>query len=993
MTEVLSKTHGAVSVPRDKMPPVAQVGSQIALVARTEELARLRELWHGCRSGSAAAVLVPGEAGVGKTRLVSELAALADADGGLVLTGHCVGLGEAAPPYLPVVEVLEQVREVDADLVADFPVLTNLVSRSGSERDASQLQLFDAFLTLLTELAREQPVLLVIEDLHWADASTRDLLTFLLARMSDEAMTVVLTYRSDELHRRHPLRPLVSELGRMRRVERLTLEPFEPQAARHFIAALAELEGTAVTDSLVAEIAERSEGNAFFAEELLAGGDGDTAVAGPLADVLLGRIERLGGDAQRVVRVASVAGQSRIRHATMLAVTGLAEDALEAALRECVHHYVLVVAPDETYVFRHSLLREAVYADLLPGERRRVHAAFVDLLGRAQNSGWRGAQAHHATEAGDLPTALQARVGAAADAQQVGATADVLHHLEEALALWEAVPSPAELTGTEELALMVRAADAAVAVGRTERAAAFLRSALALADAGTDVVAAAGVRRRMAKVAYAEDDWAGGRELITAAWELIRDTPPGSERAWVLATRALGVGNEGQESHQDHRDVTEAAIADARAADDGGAEADALISLSFLLLREGDHDAAMAVLDQARTRAAAVGAFEVELRAYFNVTIGEFEAGRVTEAAEHVRRGLERAREEGLVWAIYGRELAWIAVQVLYAQGSWDEVAELASPPGEQAPDWLSIVLHASAAMLAASRGQWERAQLRLDSEVLRRHDGEPVKVLAYAIAEVATWQHRGRDATDQLEQMVAEVRASEETVPMSLLRIGALGISLAADTAIRARQVGQAEAAQDALAAAERFAACVADAREHSTTRARDWGPEAHAWLARADAELTRVHGDLDVSAWTAVVEAFDYGDVYQQAIARWRLAEALLAAGRIDDGDAALVAALATARDLGAAPLAGALESVARRYRRPVAGIRMVSTDLLTPRERSVLELVARGLTNRAVGSELFISEKTVSVHLSRAMAKLGAHSRTEAVALALRDGLIDG
>ena len=152
-------------------------------------------------------------------------------------------------------------------------------------------------------------------------------------------------------------------------------------------------------------------------------------------------------------------------------------------------------------------------------------------------------------------------------------------------------------------------------------------------------------------------------------------------------------------------------------------------------------------------------------------------------------------------------------------------------------------------------------------------------------------------------------------------------------------------------------------------------------------------MHGDLDVSAWTAVVEAFDYGDVYQQAIARWRLAEALLAAGRIDDGDAALVAALATARDLGAAPLAGALESVARRYRRPVAGIRMVSTDLLTPRERSVLELVARGLTNRAVGSELFISEKTVSVHLSRAMAKLGAHSRTEAVALALRDGLIDG
>lgn len=988
----MPRNRWALSVRHDKMRPVAQVGSQIALVARTEELTRLRELWQRCRTGSAAAVLLPGEAGVGKTRLVCEFSAIAEADGGLVLTGHCVGLGEAAPPYLPVVEVLEQVRDVDADLLAAAPALTNLVSRSGSDRDTSQLQLFDAFLTLLTALARERPVLLVMEDLHWADASTRDLLTFLLARMSDEALTVVLTYRSDELHRRHPLRPLVTELGRMRRVERLTLEPFAPQDARDFIGALAHLEGTAVAEPLIAEIAERSEGNAFFAEELFAGGGG-SGVAGPLADVLLGRIERLGPDAQHVVRVASVAGQSRVRHSTMLAVTGLNEDALEAALRECVHRYVLVVAPDQTYEFRHSLLREAVYADLLPGERRRVHAAFVDLLGRAQHPGWRGAQAHHATEANDLPTALLARIGAATDAQEVGATADVLHHLEEALALWAAVPDSDELTGTGELALMIRAADAAVAAGRPERAEAFLCSALTLADDGTDPVAGAGVRRRMAKVAYADDDWERGLEFITEAWELIRDTPPSSERAWVLATRALDVGIGWPDTNEHHREVAQAAIADARAAGDGGAEADALISLSYLLLRGGDHDAAMDVLDQARARAAEVSAFEVELRAYFNLTIGEFEHGQIAVAAEHVRRGLQRARDEGLVWATYGRELAWMAVQVLFAEGSWDEVAELASPPGEQAPDWLSIVLDASAAMLAASRGQWEQAEARLRPDVRRGHGGEPAKVLGYAIAEVGTWQHRGRETTDQLERMIVEVRRSESGVPMSLLRIGALGVSLAADTAARARQVGQAEAEQEALAAAARFAAHVADARDQSTTRAQDWGPEARAWLSRAHAEETRAHGEQDVAAWTAVVEAFGYGDVYQRAFAQWRLAEALLAGGRTDQGDEVLTEALATARELEAQPLAGALESVARRYRRPVLGVRMVSSDLLTPRERSVLELVARGLTNRAVGAELFISEKTVSVHLSRAMAKLGAHSRTEAVALALRDGLIEG
>ncbi len=986
MTEELSQTRGAPSALHDKMPLVARVGSQIALVARTAELARLREVWQRCRTGSATAVLLPGEAGVGKSRLVSEFAATVEADGGLVLTGHCVGLGEAAPPYLPVVEVLEQAGEVDPALVADAPTLATLVSRAGSERGTSQLQLFDAFLTLLTALAQRQPVLLVVEDLHWADASTRDLLTFLLARISDEALTVVLTYRSDELHRRHPLRPLVAELGRMRRVERLTLEPFEPDEARDFTRALARWEGTAVPESLVEEIAERSEGNPFFAEELFAGGDG-TVVAGPLADVLLSRIERLSQEAQRVVRVASVAGQRRVRHASLLEVTGLGEDALDGALREAVQHYVLVVAPDETYEFRHSLLREAVYADLLPGERTRVHAAFVDLLGRAQHPGWRGAQAHHATEANDLPTALQARIGAAFDAQTVGATADVLHHLEEALGLWDAVPDPEQLTDTDELTLMVRAADAAVAAGRIDRAEAHLRSALELADAGADVLVRAGVRRRMARMAFADEQWDTGRELIAAAWALVRDTPPSSERAWVLATRAFGYDHGEQ-----HQAVAEAAIADARAAGDGGAESDALISLSFQLLGSGDHEAAMEVLDRARSRAAELGAFEVELRAYFNLAIGEFEAGHVAVAAEHVRQGLHRAREEGLVWATYGRELAWMAVQVLFAAGAWDEVAELTSPPGERAPDWLSVVIAAFAALLAACRGSWEESEAQLRTEVPRDHESEPATVLAFPIAELGMWTHRDQEVMDRLEQIITDLRSSEQKAPLSLLRLGALGVSAAADAAARARQTGQAGTEAAALSRAETFVAHVTEAAEHGEPRAKEWGPEARAWLARARAEESRLHGDLDVPAWTAVVDAFSYGDVYQRALAQWRLTEALLADGRLEEGETVLTEALDVARRLGAQPLAGALESLARRYRRPVAGVRMVAADLLTPRERSVLELVARGLTNRAVGAELYISEKTVSVHLSRVMAKLGAHSRTEAVALALRDGLID-
>ncbi|WP_159620967.1 helix-turn-helix transcriptional regulator [Ruania rhizosphaerae] len=989
------------------MTSVARVGSEIALVARTAELARLDAVWREAVGGSAAAVLLPGEAGVGKTRLVGELAGIAERSGGVVLVGHCVGLGDAAPPYLPVVEVLEQMRDIDASLVADAPALATLVARGGTGRTSEQLQVFDSFFSALTALAERAPVLLVIEDLHWADASTRDLLTFLLARVSGEALAVVLTYRSDEMHRRHPLRPMLLEIARMRRVERLDLEPFTEADAREFARAVAARDELVPRDVEVEQIAARSGGNAFFVEELLAAPG--SRLAGPLADVLLGRIEQLEPDAQRLVRVASVAGQRRVRRATLLAVTEFDEDRLELALRECLARYVLVLGEDDTVEFRHALLREAVYADLLPGERTRTHAAFVRLLQERRYPGWRGAQAHHATQSGDLPTALTSHIGAAQEAEDVAATADVLAHLEQALALWDAVPDAVKVTGTDELTLMIRAADAAVAAGRTERCTAFLRSALRLADAGGDPIARAGVRRRLAKVRYAEDDWAEGRRIIDEAWELVRDQPPSGERAWVLSTLAFG-GPSAQ-----HRSWVAEAVSDARQAGAGDAEADALISLSYLLLHEGQEEEAMAVLDQARARAAQVRAYEVELRAHFNLTVGEFERGNLALAVEHARRGLGRARQEGLVWATYGRELVWLAIQVFYAAGAWDEAEELASPPGEQAPDWLSAVIGCSAALLAAGRGRWEEADARLArARTCGISDEEVLKIAAYATAELGLWRHRPHEVVAELESLVerslAEHAVSAATghhgPPLHLLRIGALGIAAAADAAAQSRSHHHDDAVQDAVAAGERFAAVVARAEREGAPRGATLGPEGKAWLARAEAELARVHGCADPGAWARVIAAFDYGDVYQQAVVRWRYAEALLAEQRtapteeVEDGEGAreracseLLQALQVAQELGAAPLKAELESLARRHRLSVPGVRLASTDLLTPRERSVLELVAQGLTNKAIGAQLYISEKTVSVHLTRVMAKLGAHSRTDAVARALSQGLIEG
>src|SRR6266545_6574414 len=232
------------------MQGVPRLGSGIPLVARSREMDRLRAAFDRAAGGTATAVLVAGDAGVGKTRLTEELVGMARERGALVLVGRCLDAGETGLPYLPFAEALGQVR----DHAADHPALAKLLPEVGlpavtdtsrfgpgpmsglpgvtygagtrPEQDVGQLQLFDAVHSLLAELSQQTPVVLILEDLHWADGSTRGLLSFLLARLRMQRLLIVGTYRSDDLHRRHPLRSLVAELMRLPAVERLELSPF-----------------------------------------------------------------------------------------------------------------------------------------------------------------------------------------------------------------------------------------------------------------------------------------------------------------------------------------------------------------------------------------------------------------------------------------------------------------------------------------------------------------------------------------------------------------------------------------------------------------------------------------------------------------------------------------------------------------------------------------------------------------------------------------------
>jgi predicted ATPase len=360
------------------------------IVGRAEQLAVLEAALDPSRPGGPSVVLVGGEAGVGKSRLVSEFAARARATGARVLTGGCVELGADGLPFAPFTAVLrELVRDLGPDGVAallpsgvtrDFArLLPEFGPADGDVGDiVARARLFEQMLALLERLADGGPVVLLIEDAHWADRSTRDLLAFLVGRQQVlEGVLFVVTYRSDEMHRTHPLRPLLAELTRLGWVERMDLPRLDRLHADELVARIL---GREPEPLLADRVYLRADGNPLFVEELLCDCAGGVLSVLPesLRELLLVAVRRLPEETQEVLRAASAGGQ-RIGHALLAAVTGLDDDALSRALRPAVAANVLTVDADG-YAFRHGLIREAILDDLLPGDHTRLHTRFAEAL-------------------------------------------------------------------------------------------------------------------------------------------------------------------------------------------------------------------------------------------------------------------------------------------------------------------------------------------------------------------------------------------------------------------------------------------------------------------------------------------------------------------------------------------------------------------------------------------------------------------------------------
>ncbi|WP_445528962.1 helix-turn-helix transcriptional regulator [Streptomyces cyslabdanicus] len=991
-------------------------------VGRADELSTLHDALTRAAGGEPQALLLSGEAGVGKTRLVEEFADAAVGAGAVVVVGGCVEIGADGLPFAPFSAALRALRrelpgELAAAAAGQEEELARLLPELGVPAPARGIgrhdeegmaRLFELTARLLERVAADHTVVVALEDLHWADASTRHLLAYLLRTLRTGRLVVLATYRSDDIHRRHPLRPLLAELDRLRTVRRLELARLTRQEVGRQLAGIL---ATEPDPAQVDEIFARSDGNAFFVEELaVAAHEGcRTSLSDSLRDLLLVRVEKLPEPAQRIVRIAAEGG-STVEHRLLAAVSRLGEDDLIEALRGAVNANILIAAPTgDGYRFRHSLVREAVGDDLLPGERSRLNRRYAEALEadptlvpadvRVTRLASYWYHAHDPAKA--LPAVLEGSVAARAR----HAYSEQLRLLERAMELWDAAPQDVRsrlrlidytamysLCGcdpaTTPLTYLDLLAEAAVAgrfCGERDRSMKIIKRALRLLEEENDPLRAAWFWVQRSWLVQAKDHGDGWRELGTAQ-DLVRGLPPSEVHAEVLAdvARWSMVHAPGP----DALSAAERAVEYARMVGACEIEMNARLTLGGLMVQAGDVEAGLAEMYEVNQRTVDDGISGVAGRSYVNLPNELESVGRSREAVPLMEQGIAFTRRFGLL-----DSEAWVwgnLAESLFTLGRWDEAAEAASRSWRVGQYAKPRGFHARVrAELAFERGDLAEAsdQLAEALENFGTHDQAPQHALPLARIAIGVAAGEGR----LLDARAALERVLDDGLPPGTQRYGWQLLLTAATVETHAAGLpavapGRAETLQRIRGAAKSLATNV---------------PVWQAYERWVRAELLRAEGRGCQEEWAEIVAAFETLErPYDLARVRFRLAEALLGTDEDQRGRATelLRLAHAVAEHLRARPLADSVALLARRGRLALTGTpQQPSADTdpvealgLTSRERDVLRLVSAGRTNRQIAEELFISPKTASVHVSNILAKMGVSGRGEAAALAHRLGL---
>jgi DNA-binding CsgD family transcriptional regulator len=983
--------------------------NSLRFVGRSDEAGALEGAVAAARDERPAIVLLAGEAGVGKTRLVREVEARVRAQGALALRGECIELSGGEFPFAPVVGALRDAGwEVLAEAVESLAPegrseLGRLVPEIGRwldepprepTRPPPQGRLFELLLALLRRLGEEAPLLFVIEDAHWADASTRDFLGFLARNLSHERLAIVVTYRLDELGPDHPLRSLLGELIRCDPIETVTLERLGRDEIEEI---LQNILGEAAPLALVDEVFDRSDGNPFFAEELIAArASGDIErLPESLRDALLLRVEALPPDAVELLKRLAVLGRPA-GDRVLGALAGMDEARRSPVLRAALTAHILSHRRrDDTFDFRHALVREAVAGELLPSERIALHQAVAETL-MSTEDGTAAELAYHWDAAGRRDAALAASIEAGLEAEQGYASAEARLQFERAASLWEALePEPGALA-LDRVDLLRHAAEAARLTGDWEAAAALCREALTLVDADAEPLRAALLHERLGEYLLWDDEAA--LECYSTALALL-PVDSRRERARILGAKALAL-------HfllrwEESRVCAEEALLEARQAGGRSEEGYARTVLGVVLAFLGDPEEGEEHALAAKQIAEELGGAEDVARAYVHLAEVLRIRGKVAEALEVMLEGEKLAARMGMT-SSFGRAMSLNATEDLIRIGRWEEAADrLGWTARLSLRAGAELYQHSLEGRLAVARGDGEEATRHLSAAREISDDHTPVEYIAdvYAgFAELALWSGGIDDARREAADGLA--RVGDRAEPLYCPVLFWLGARAAADAAGAERARGHEAEEQEAREAV----ADLATGLEQVVARYSMKEPpaEASAYLELCRAEYTRAAGSPDGTAWaTAAATWSRLGQPYHEAYSRWRAAEALMVGGG-ERGQATelLAAARDAATRLGARPLLDEIDALARAGRLDVAApgeeppaVPADHSELgLTARELEVLRLIAEGCTNRQIAERLFISQKTASVHVSHILGKLNAENRVQAAGIAHRLELLD-
>jgi DNA-binding CsgD family transcriptional regulator/tetratricopeptide (TPR) repeat protein len=982
-----------------------------AFVGRERELARLES----ALGERARLVLVVGDAGIGKTRFVSEGLRRAAASGMIAVGGGCLPLTEKLP-LLPVADALADLSRVgggglfEAALEAApafvrqevarlLPRLAGEASAAGPVEGWRHERLFAAVAELLVGVARRSVVVLLIEDVHWADEATLDFLTYLMRASRDTWVSLVVTCRSDEV----PLDAAVADwLTHVRRdagVEEIRLGRLSHGEVAEQVTALM---GAPPPSELVEEVYARAEGHPFFTEQLVTAAVTDSGrptqpvmLPARLADLLVARAAGCGADARGVLNALAVAGRP-LTEGMLGEVIGLEDDTVRASVRELTGFRLLTVAADGAYRPRHALLAEAVAAELLTSERVSLHERVARALEAAGDETLAAEAAGHWSAAGRPADELRARLAAAEAAEHVFAYTDAAAHWQRAIELCQVGPNADRGDGVDVPRLYIRAVDALEASGDTVRAGALAEEAYRQFGDHPDRATAAVINLRAGMYRGMESP-AARLLLMNEALRLFEGTGPSVEhaRAWLRHANDLLLHSEGRHTEEGLA-ALKRALEVAEAAGATTLLPRILCGIAYQLFLRGDVVEGFRLL----TRAQSVPEASVDAWAILWLAGTEsdalLKAGKLEAAAEVGLRGFDAARQLGFGSSFGATIPLGNAVEGLLGRGRTAEAAALIDPHTTGPIERDNVLLHACRADIDMLRGEVDAAAQRL-SQIKLGPGLDFVRELAQGVAEVALWAGRPEEALEEVLRVLKRLEDTDLVILCAWLL--ALGMRACADLTERARARRDDQAVQRALGAADDMVSWV-NGMDGTPFTDHPYVATIPATRATWDAECARVAGVSDAEAWRAAADQWEVLDYRHRAgYVRWRQAEALLAA---PDGRAAATAVLATAAGLAVehVPLTTAIQELARRARidlsalaEPVPHHQPAATHAfgLTDRELDVLRLLGQGKTNAEIAAALFISPRTAGVHVTHILRKLDATTRVQAATIAERAGLL--